>query len=114
MLFVMRQTLNLSNQHLLTHISVNKMMIVIQCSALPDRRIQKKKKKCKRGRKSSVQTTIMEQYSACQQRCCRGNVDFQGLRQSHRIKNEPSLLCKSARQSMTKCPVSLSGGDSAE
>lgn len=29
-------------------------------------------------------------------------------------RDEASLLCKSARQSMTKCPVSLSGGDSAE
>ena len=44
MLFVMRQTLNLSNQHLLTHISVNKMMIVIQCTVLPDRRIPKEKR----------------------------------------------------------------------
>lgn len=50
----------------------------------------------KLGRKRPCRGRL-EQYLECCQRWCKGNIDFQGLRQSPRKKNEDSLLCKSAQ-----------------
>lgn len=63
------------------------------------------------ARTDTRREAILEQYLERYQRWFRGNVDTQGLRQSCGIKNEASLLCKSANQSMTPCPVCLSGGE---
>lgn len=75
---------------------------------------RRRKNKMEIGKEKTMQGTTLEQYLECCQRWCKGIIDFQGLRQSPRKKNEDSLLCKSAQQSMTKCPVGQCGGESAE
>lgn len=101
MLFVTSQTLNLGNQYLLcTHtVSANMKMIAIQCITVPRRRRMINTNGNRRGKHRDAEATLTRK-------------DLKAIAQ--RIENKASLLCKSAHQSMTKRPVSLSGRESAE
>lgn len=99
---------SLANRLLLTQLFATKIMIAIQCITLLDR---KWKIQWKLGRKGWCRDEMRSKSWIATRDDVEAILMFKDLG-NHR--DEASLLCKSARQSMTKCPVSLSGGDSAE